>query len=96
MDRANIKHQKTIKFSASLPATQSSYLLITLAPSSVGLFRFMLEAYENLALFKVLDARIALVKLMFSPHQYQEVQLMLEMISAKIDYIASAWPWSSE
>ena len=59
----------------------------------MGRFRFLLEANDNLALFKVLDTRIALLKLMYSVHQAKDIQAMLEVIAAEIDFFTFAWPW---
>lgn len=59
------------------PAARSAVLVIRIAPRDVGLFRFLLEARDNLALFTVLDPRAALLKLLFSPHQRDEVRATL-------------------
>lgn len=41
------------------------------------MFRFLLEAYDNLALFTVLDKREALLKVVFSPHQERQARAAL-------------------
>ncbi len=56
----------------------SDCLYIKIAPSKVGLFRFLLEAYDNLALFTVLDKYQAILKIFYSPHQKIEVLQRLE------------------
>ncbi len=43
-----------------------------------GLFRFLLEGYDNLAGFTVLDRHAALLRLFFSPHREGEVRAALE------------------
>lgn len=59
------------------PEKQSLRLLITLAPEKVNLFRFLLESYENLAFFTVLNRKTALLKVVFSSHQEEEVRKVL-------------------
>ncbi len=75
------------------PARRSGRLLIRTAPGHVGLFRFLLEAHENLALFTVQDSRAALLKLIFSPHQEDEVLEALASIARTVDLEVSPWPW---
>lgn len=80
-----------------LPApAHSGRLLATLAPGNVGLFRFLLEGYDNLAFFTVLDRREALLKLMFSPHQAAEVRAALDGIAAVIPLQVKEWPVSAD
>lgn len=69
------KPQKVI----ALPAPQhSSWLYVRVAPAHVGMFRFLLEAHDNIALFTVLDRHEALLRVMFSPHQEAEARTILE------------------
>ena len=37
------------------PAHDSAFALIRIAPGDAGLFRYLLEAHDNLALFTVID-----------------------------------------
>lgn len=77
----------------ALPAPSSSMrLLVSLPPDRVGLFRFLLEACDNLASFTVLDRREALLKVLFSPHQERDVQRMLEDIGESIPLVVRPWP----
>lgn len=79
----------------SLPAAQhSGRLLIRIAPSDVGLFRFLLEACDNLALFTMLENRTALLKLLFSPHQRQAVLQALERMKLTVDFCVEEWPFA--
>lgn len=75
------------------PAVHSSRLMVGLAPSSVGLFRFLLEARDNLAGFTVLDRREALLKVFFSPHQEEQVRSALDAIGTEIPLIVFPWPY---
>ena len=74
------------------PPVSSGLLQVRLHPSHVALFRFLLEAYDNLALFSVLDRRQALLKVMFSPHQELEVRRMLSTFSDAIPFEILPWP----
>lgn len=59
------------------PVTDSGTLYLRLPARHIALFRFLLEAWENLAYFTVLDRREALIKVIFSPHMAEEVDLAL-------------------
>ena len=83
------RRRKVISLS---PARRSRLLLIRIAPCDVGLFRFVLEAHDNLGLFTVLDSRAALLKLLYSPHQEQEVQETLAEIAQLLPLQISPWP----
>ena len=75
------------------PATCSSRLMVRLAPASVGLFRFLLEARDNLAGFTVLDRREALLKIFFSPHQEEQVRSALDAINTEVPLAVFPWPY---
>lgn len=72
---------KTVLYEA---ASYSSSLYVKLAPSDVGMFRFLLEAYDNLALFSVLDKYGAILKVFYSPHQEKEVMQALQSIQTLV------------
>ena len=77
----------------ALSAPSSSMcLLVSLPATRVGLFRFLLEAYDNLASFTVLDRREALLKVLFSPHEEYAVRRMLENIGESISLEVRPWP----
>ena len=73
-------------------ATHSSRLLVRLKGSSVGMFRFLLEAWDNLAGFTVLDRDEALLLVFFSPDQEHFVQFVLEIIDTEILLTVRPWP----
>ena len=56
------------------------------------MFRFLLEAHDNLAYFTVLDAREALLSLVCSPHQEDAVRLALEGIGESLSLRFEPWP----
>jgi hypothetical protein len=74
------------------PAASSTRLLVHLAPQEVGLFRFLLESYDNLAGFTVLNRKTALLKVFFSPHQEQAARAALSAIAQIVGLQVSEWP----
>ena len=74
------------------PPRRSARLLVRLDPSRVGMFRFLLEAYENVAYFTVLDRRAALLKIVFSPHREAAARAALAEIAASLPLEALPWP----
>ena len=50
----------------------------------MGFFRYILEGFDNLALFTMLNPRQGLLKLIFSPDQASEVQDALQAIAGLI------------
>lgn len=76
-----------------LPAPAvSSLLLVRLAPSKVGMFRFLLEGYDNLAYFTVLERHTALLKIVFSPHRDSFMREALTQIAASLPLEVQEWP----
>lgn len=74
------------------PAFSSAVLLIRIAPRDVGLFRFLLEGHDNLGLFTVLDPRVALLKLLFSPHQAADMRAALAEMAGLVPFDVEEWP----
>ena len=62
----------------------SERLYVRLAPSSVAMFRFLLEAHGHLALFTVLDARGAVLRLLFAPGAEARVRHTLADIATTV------------
>lgn len=73
-------------------AQACAILLVKIPPRDVGMFRFLLEARDNLALFSVLDHRLALLKLIFAPESREEVIACLEQIKEDLPLQWSDWP----
>jgi len=74
------------------PAAHSARVLVRLDASSVGLFRFLLEAWDNLAGFTVLDREEALLQVFFSPHQESLLHRVLTIIGTEIPLTIMPWP----
>lgn len=75
------------------PPIRSGRLLVRVAPGNVALFRFLLEAYENLAFFTTLERRTALLKVMFSPQQADAVRAALAEIAESVPLTVEEWPF---
>ena len=79
----------------SLPAASASeMLLIRIAPSDTGLFRYLLEGGDNLAMLTVLDPKMALFKLLYSPHQREELRAFLESMRQTVPFEVQEWPFA--
>jgi hypothetical protein len=62
-----------------LPApTESARLYCRLDPAKVHLFRYFLEAEDNLGLMTVVDRREAVAQIRFSPHQEEAMLRFLD------------------
>lgn len=66
------------------PAQKSASLYLVLAPKDMAMFRFLLEAYDNAAMFTVLDPKATLLKVVFSPHDEVWVKQILASMRSKI------------
>lgn len=71
---------------------RSGRLLLRLAAEDVAMFRFLLEAHDNLASFTVLERRPALLKLFFSPHRQRAVRRALAEIGRSVALEVQDWP----
>lgn len=67
-------------------ATQSCVLYLQLPSKQMAMFRFLLEAYDNVAMFTVLEPKQTLLKLIFSPHDEKYVHEILNSMAKKIDF----------
>lgn len=76
--------------------THSASKLVTLAPSSVGLFRYLLEGYDNLAGFTVINPARAILRLFYSHHQEADMLLALAEIQALVDIDVQPWPFETK
>lgn len=66
------------------PSRYSAALYLRLPAGQTALFRFLLEACENVGYFTVLDRKEALVKLVFSPHMRAQVEAVLADMARSI------------
>lgn len=68
-------------------ATKSSVLYLQLEPKYMAKFRFLLEAYDNAAMFTVLDLKQTLLKLIFSPHDTKYIHEILTSMQNKVPFV---------
>lgn len=74
------------------PPTHSASLLVRIAPEHTGLFRFLLEAYEHIAYFTVLENKTALLRVIFSPHREREAREALTQMAQSLPFTVEEWP----
>lgn len=65
----------------------STIKTMTMAPDKIGFFRFLLEAYDNMAVLTTLDEQQGLVVLRFPAGNLPEVE---EMLAALPSHLALA------
>ena len=74
------------------PPTRSGSLLVRIAPEQTGLFRFLLEAYDHVAYFTVLENKTALLRVIFSPHREREARQALQQMAQSLAFSVEEWP----
>ena len=74
------------------PPTRSDSLLVRIAPEHTGLFRFLLEAYDHVAYFTVLENKTALLRVIFSPHRQREAREALQQMAQSLPFTVEEWP----
>ena len=76
-----------------LPAPKwSARLYVRLAKHDIALFRYLLEAQENLGYMSVVDCNAAVLKVVFSPHQEREMRDYLEIMRQTIEFFVLEQP----
>lgn len=81
------KKRRARRFPPPLPAPRfSSCLYVRLAPRDVAMFRFLLEAEDNLAYMSTVDRWACVLRVTFSPHQEVAARRYLESMREKIDF----------
>lgn len=79
------KKRRARRFPPPLPAPRfSSCLYVRLVPRDVAMFRFLLEAEDNLAYMSTVDRWACVLRVTFSPHQERAVRRYLETMREKI------------
>ncbi len=68
------------------PPRWSDRLYLRLEKAHTALFRFLLEAHDNLALFTMADSGAAILQLRFSPHQAGQVLAFLREIEGLVPH----------
>lgn len=70
-----------------LPAPRfSSRLYVRIAPADVAMFRFLLEAEDNLAYASTADRWASVLRVTFSPHQADAVRAHLAAMRTRVPF----------
>ncbi|WP_432734620.1 DUF4911 domain-containing protein [Maridesulfovibrio sp. FT414] len=64
---------------------QSSRIYIQIAPADIAMFRFLMEAVDNLALFTIADRFKGVLLLRYSPHQKREFFEFMEGLKQEME-----------
>ncbi len=79
--------------SPPLPAPRwSDRLYLRLAKRDAGMFRFLLEAQDNLGYMTVVDRQATIVQVVFSPHQAETVRACLESMRGLVPFTVAHQP----
>ena len=79
--------------SGTHPAPErSARLYLYIDPSRVHMFRFLLEAHDNLGIMTVVDRWRAALLLRFSPHQEKEVREFLRAVNESLSFSLALVP----
>ncbi len=68
------------------PVTESGRIYVRLDSRDTAMFRFLLEAEDNLGYMTVLDRWRALLKVTFSPHQARQMRTCLGAMREMLDF----------
>lgn len=71
---------------------RSAKLLVQLAKKDIAIFRYLLEAHENLALATTLERKTALLKVIYFQQSERDVIAALEDIRRAIPLNWQKWP----
>lgn len=80
------KKRRTRKRVALPPPTRSARLYLYIDPSKVHLFRYLLEAEDNLGIMTVVDRWRAALMVRFSPHQERRMRQFLEEARVSVPF----------
>ncbi len=70
---------------ATLPHT-SQRVYLRMAPKDIAFFKFTLESYDNLAYLSIVDKYAALLQLVHTPGNKQEVRHFLTSMQTEVDF----------
>ena len=79
--------KKRRSFPRPLPAPEySACLYVRIAPPHIAMFRFLLEAEDNLAYMSTVDRWASVLRVTFSPHQREAVNRYLASMRSLIPF----------
>ena len=67
------------------PPQWSDRVYVRIDPSDIGLFRFLLEGYDNLGIFTVVNKFKGILLLRYSPHLGREIKTFLKAAATEMD-----------
>ncbi|WP_319469170.1 DUF4911 domain-containing protein [uncultured Pseudodesulfovibrio sp.] len=67
------------------PPKTSERTYVRIEPTNIGLFRFLLEAHDNLGIFTVTDKFKGILMLRYSPHQKQDIKKFIRQVATEMD-----------
>ncbi len=63
-----------------------------IAPHAIGFVKFIIEAYDNLAVMSTLDPRQGIVGLAIAPGCQDQVDGIMASLAADVDMVRIDWP----
>ncbi len=79
-------HRRRRYTSPPTPPGHSQRLYVHVAPAAIGMFRFLLEAQDNLGYMSVVNKFDGILQVVFSPHQAHEMHAFLESMQEIIPF----------
>lgn len=86
LQQAGKKTRRERKGRAFSSPRRSGRLYCRIEPSQVHMFRFLLEAEDNLGIMTVVDRWAAVLMLRFSPYQERELREFLSGMQESVDF----------
>lgn len=77
--------RKKRHFPCPPPPERSSRLYVRIPREKIALFRFLLEAHDNLGIFTVVSKFSGILMLRYSPHQEREMRVFLKGLGGDMD-----------
>lgn len=79
--------KRKIRYRPPLPApAESGRIYLRIAPQNVAMFRFLLEAEDNLGYMSMLNRWEALLKVTYSPHQAGAIRACLSAMREMLTF----------
>ncbi len=78
LDISTQKKKKSRQGRVLPPPQRSACMYVQIAPKDIAMFKFLLEADDNLGYMSVVDRWSAALKLVYSPHQQKALQAWLQ------------------
>ncbi|MUM76698.1 DUF4911 domain-containing protein [Pseudodesulfovibrio sp. F-1] len=80
----NTSRRKPRKRACPPPPLHSARTYVRVEPSKIGLFRFLLEAHDNLGVFTVTNRFTGILQLRYSPHMRREMRSFLDAAATEM------------